>query len=745
LGAAAAYAAAHLPFLAPSLEDIDSINFALGLREFNPAEHQPHPPGYPVYIALGRAVLVGVRTIRPDLPQATAEALALSLCSIATGALAVLFAAVVFRLLARESVADLGETPQLTRWATVFLALCPLFWITGARPMSDMPGLAAAFAAQALMLGGKLEAAAFLAVVALGVRAQTFWLTIPLLSWLAIRRGITAWRIWVRTVAMGAVGALVWAIPLIVATGGFNAYLAALRSQAGEDFAFVDMLWANPTPRRLAFGLLQTLVLPWGMVPLAVVMLALAFVGAAVLALRYRRVLTTVLIAFAPYAVFHFVFQETITVRYALPVVVPIAFLGARALILAGRATNFLGAPIAVVAFLTAMPVLMAYGQEAHPAFRAIDAVAIRAEPHIPALLTSHFELRRPLKAADLPGVRVVWAPRQREWLELVNYWRQGGRDPVWFLANPKRTDLALIDPHSRTDVVRYRWAVDGRPELSGTRPAGVDWYRLPPPGWFLAEGWSLTAETGGVVQATGTGPGRRSIEAFVRCRPGPLHMVIGGRHLGEMQDSDARISVFHEDMGFASWTLTYQERNFVRFVDLPDGVRCAPGDYWRLLVRANVLPETSPPSPVAVPVAIRQFDIQPASVVIFGFGAGWHEDEYARETGLRWRWASDRSVLRVRPLTHDVRVRIRGESPLRYFDAPPLVTLSAGGRQFGRLQPSSDFELDVIVPADAVQAAGGDLLLETTRSFVPAVTEGSTDMRRLGLRIFDARVERAR
>ena len=47
------YVAAHLPFLAPSLEDIDSINFALGLRDFDVAQHQPHPPGYPVYIALG--------------------------------------------------------------------------------------------------------------------------------------------------------------------------------------------------------------------------------------------------------------------------------------------------------------------------------------------------------------------------------------------------------------------------------------------------------------------------------------------------------------------------------------------------------------------------------------------------------------------------------------------------------------------------------------------------------------------
>src|SRR6202008_1904391 len=62
-GVGVAYLAAHLISLAPSLEDIDSINFALGLRDYNPAEHQPHPPGYPVYIGLGRFVLALVTAV----------------------------------------------------------------------------------------------------------------------------------------------------------------------------------------------------------------------------------------------------------------------------------------------------------------------------------------------------------------------------------------------------------------------------------------------------------------------------------------------------------------------------------------------------------------------------------------------------------------------------------------------------------------------------------------------------------
>src|SRR5437763_1885237 len=45
------------PFLTPRLAHWDAVNYALGLHDFNVAAHQPHPPGSPYYILLGRAVL----------------------------------------------------------------------------------------------------------------------------------------------------------------------------------------------------------------------------------------------------------------------------------------------------------------------------------------------------------------------------------------------------------------------------------------------------------------------------------------------------------------------------------------------------------------------------------------------------------------------------------------------------------------------------------------------------------------
>src|SRR5690348_5466099 len=86
----AVYVVVHAATLAPSLEDIDSINFALGLRHFDVANHQPHPPGYPVYIAFGRASLAVVHTLAPSLDPVRGEAIALAIWSALGGGLALL-------------------------------------------------------------------------------------------------------------------------------------------------------------------------------------------------------------------------------------------------------------------------------------------------------------------------------------------------------------------------------------------------------------------------------------------------------------------------------------------------------------------------------------------------------------------------------------------------------------------------------------------------------------------------------
>src|SRR5436305_1894026 len=57
------FLAAHLLWLPRTLEDLDSINFALGVRDFDVARHQPHPPGYPIFIALAKGSTAVLRAV----------------------------------------------------------------------------------------------------------------------------------------------------------------------------------------------------------------------------------------------------------------------------------------------------------------------------------------------------------------------------------------------------------------------------------------------------------------------------------------------------------------------------------------------------------------------------------------------------------------------------------------------------------------------------------------------------------
>ena len=48
--------ATRLPFRARLLPTWDAVQFALALTEYDIVKHQPHPPGYVLYVAVVRAL-----------------------------------------------------------------------------------------------------------------------------------------------------------------------------------------------------------------------------------------------------------------------------------------------------------------------------------------------------------------------------------------------------------------------------------------------------------------------------------------------------------------------------------------------------------------------------------------------------------------------------------------------------------------------------------------------------------------
>ena len=77
-----------------------------------------------------------------------------------------------------------------------------------------------------------------------------------------------------------SIGVLAWAIPLIIASGGLAAYRAAFAGQAAEQFTGLDIFLSNPTPRRMALGIIASLVGPWAAPWLGWIVVAIAHCGA---------------------------------------------------------------------------------------------------------------------------------------------------------------------------------------------------------------------------------------------------------------------------------------------------------------------------------------------------------------------------------------------------------------------------------------------------------------------------------
>ncbi len=747
---ATVFLAFHLPYLPASLEDLDSINFAMGIRDFDVAHHQPHPPGYPVFILIAKAIHVVA-------PQ---EVTVLALMSVLAGALGVVAIAALYR---RLDGADMGAW-----WSASAVALAmtsPLYWFTAARPLSDASGLAAALAVQAMTLGATsaagLTVAAFCAGLAAGLRSQVVWLTAPLLLYKVLHHGghsghggssttgencsaaspvssVVASSVLASFGAFLA-GILLWFVPLIIISGGLAAYWHALFDQGAADLENIQMLWTMHRPRELMDALYYAFVAPWATWTVAAIGLTCASLGALRMFRRRRRALMILTVAFAPYLAFDLLFQETFTSRYALPLVIPVAYLAVDGLRLLPWDMG-LAVAVAVAMFDARVggTSIAAYARAKAPVFRMLDDMRrVASQASVPPVLAmdrrESSDIRGPRKflgdampavAASLP------APPQHEWLEAVKYWNGGGRAPVWFVVDPRRASIDLIQ---HGEPIRYRRGLPYPVLMSGVRPDDMDWYRVDRPEWYVGEGWSLTPEAAGVAMADGRDLSAGPIQGWASRDVLGGVLMIGGRNLEPT--ARPRLTVSFADA--VRDDVVLPPGPFLRFISVPAVDSNRPTDDFGIVITASP----------AARVAIEQFDASSTRPVL-GFGDGWHEQEYDPTTGRRWRWLSEQGTLRVRVplkrLSRDqfeapyVVLHIEGESPLTYFPHGSMLTVRAGARVLLRRLLDADFSLDLPFTNTGLDDDPG-ITLETDQVFSPADRSwrGSADRRHLGLRIF--------
>src|SRR5207248_2241157 len=113
---------------------------------------------------------------------------------------------------------------------------------------------------------------------------------------------------------------------------------------------------------------------PWVTWPVAAIVLVCTVIGIIRLYRHARPALGLLAIAFGPYLLFDLLFQETFTGRYALPLVVPAAYLAAAGLQGAPRqAAWLLAIPIVLFDAHVGGTSIAAYAREQAPAFRLLD------------------------------------------------------------------------------------------------------------------------------------------------------------------------------------------------------------------------------------------------------------------------------------------------------------------------------------------------------------------------------------
>jgi hypothetical protein len=751
------FAAGHAGRLADAPDSVDTANFVLGLKDFNLAAHQPHPPGYPVYLALGRIARLFVSPedasgLRSDSAR---EALALSALGICAGALAVFPIAFLFRRL------DPQSRPALALVSAALVLASPIYWFTSVRPLSDVVGLAASMGTAAMLVTvlapawwdhtgmtgdgrGRRRVALMLTTGALlagltgGIRIQTMLQTVPLLvlsmGVIARRRALSARAAFGCGLALVA-GILAWLIPLVAASGGVEAYLDAIRAQATDDVSGGHMFSLDPSIRAAALALYRTAILPWGGVGLGAVVAGLALLGAIRLAgAEWRRLITLAAIT-VPYALFSLLFQDSAYTRYALPIVPAMAWLAANGLSwLAGRSAAAIGAGLAVAGVSLSAALVERHVGSGAPAVRAVTdmrefAASVASEPR---LIAMHHGVWRALRGERFP-FPVLQAQPRREWLAVAEHWLSGRDSTVWFLASSRRTDLAFVDPASRRLVRSYSWAFDRRPFLGASRPGGVDWYELTPPVWFLTRGWSLTPEMAGAARAAGDYERLDALRAYVRRGASAATLLIGGRLLPDAAGGAARVAVTVDGLELDAFSVD-PGIPFVRSVTF-DASRWSTGEgrYAEVAISGSDQRHGH-----RVPLSLEQFEARTADDLLLAFGRGWHEAEYHPDRGELWRWSSRRAALHVSGPGQLLTLRVRGDVPARRHPHGLLLTIRIGTERVARFRVMQEFDVEIPLPRADLDQSQGLVWLETDRAYVPAAAGESADRRELGVRLVD-------
>jgi hypothetical protein len=316
LGGALAVLVSRLLTLPRSPWELDELLFTRAVIDFDPVQGRPHPPGYPLLVGLGK--LVHLMVADPWL-----SLVVLSVIASVIGCVA--FARAASRFTGSESTGCI---------AALAFYFSSSMLVHGTLALSDAPMLMFValalerFAAYREAPGTRraLAAGAWIAA-AIGTRPQMAIALLPALVVMLLL--MRAWRDRAFAMAAFVLVCLLWFVPLVQQSDGWEPFVAMERGQAS--YVASHDAQQSRGARSLASVAVRFILHPWGPKVIALPVMLLAAAGAFVAFRRRNRViflplvaLTIVHVAFAIQAM-----DPADAARYSLPSMLLVAMFAA--------------------------------------------------------------------------------------------------------------------------------------------------------------------------------------------------------------------------------------------------------------------------------------------------------------------------------------------------------------------------------------------------------------------------------
>ena len=370
-------AASRFLATARSMWEWDEAQFVLGMRDYDVALHHPHPPGFPVYIAVAKLFRLLVAS----------DFRALQAVSLVAGML--VFPAVY--LFAREA----GFRFATSVSAATLFAFFPNVWFFGGAAFSDVPSIVLVLFAVTFLLRGARSRndywiGTFLLAVAIGIRPQNLLVGLIPGIWATVKRRPReiAVALLIGVVVTGAAyGAAVYA------TGSYEHYVRVVREHA-DYISRVDS-WRSAA-RPPMWRLIDRFFVKQYQNPLLGVIASLFVILSIIGSIRDRsRPMLTAALAFVPFALFAWAMLDRYSVsRFSIGYQPLFALLLADGIRRAGKSRPWIAAALSaafVVAFAAyTMPALNVVRTTVSPSVLAAEAVAVNVDARRDVLYVGH-------------------------------------------------------------------------------------------------------------------------------------------------------------------------------------------------------------------------------------------------------------------------------------------------------------------------------------------------------------------